>query len=640
MTSPKLIAIEGPVKGTTFPLVAGSYWIGRDKLNHIQLSDTMVSRRHCRIVIEGDALILRDENSSNGTLVNDVPVRERALSGGDLIRIGDSQFLLILSEDKPTRPGQKSRLDDSQIVINTTINLTPDEAVYLRPDKVATAPASERVARDLSSLLKISRAISQIRELAELQRRLMELIFEVIPAQTGAIILSKERFVQSEPFIWFGREPAGERSISVSRTVVDRVMAGGEAVLGIDISESETLRHVESLLASQTQSLLCAPIRLYDQTLGVIYLDASDPDARFDEDHLQLLTAIAAIVAAPFDNAGQFETLKGAARILRAELDSAYDMVGESEPMRTVYELIWKVAPSDSTVLILGESGTGKELAARAIHKLSLRADRPFVAINCAGLSDTLLESDLFGHEKGAFTGAVAQKKGRLEMAEGGTVFLDEMGELPLPLQAKLLRVLQTREFERVGGTRAIKSDIRFIAATNRDLETAIKNGNFRADLYYQLNVVSLTMPALRDRRDDIVLLAHYFAVKCGRKCKKRIRGLAPAAKTLLLSYDWPGNVRELENVIERAVALGSTEMIQPEDLPESLHETTLLPDAQQTKFHSAARDAKRQIVLNALDQAEGNYTQAAKILGIHPNNLHRLARNLGLKTTITEKPA
>src|SRR5262245_54036695 len=315
-------------------------------------------------------------------------------------------------------------------------------------------------------------------------------------------------------------------------------------------------------------------------------------------------------------------------------------MVGESEQMQGVYQLISRVAPSDSTVLILGESGTGKELAARAVHNLSPRVGKPFVAINCAGLSDTLLESNLFGHEKGAFTGAVAQKKGKLEIADGGTVFLDEMGELPLPLQAKLLRVLQTREFERVGGTRAIKVDIRLIAATNRNLEAAIKNGSFRADLYYRLNVVSLTMPALRDRRDDITLLAHYFVVKYGQKCKRHVRGLVPATKTLLIGYDWPGNVRELENVIERAVLLGSTEMIQPEDLPESLHETTLLPDVQQTKFHSAAREAKRQIVLNALDQAAGNYTHAAKILGIHPNNLHRLARNLGLKPAIIEKPA
>jgi transcriptional regulator with PAS, ATPase and Fis domain len=208
------------------------------------------------------------------------------------------------------------------------------------------------------------------------------------------------------------------------------------------------------------------------------------------------------------------------------------------------------------------------------------------------------------------------------------------MGELPLALQAKLLRVLQTREFERVGGTRTIKVDIRLIAATNLDLEAALKNGSFRSDLYYRLNVVSMKMPALRDRRDDIVLLAHYFTVKCAQKCKRQVKGLAPATKTLLISYDWPGNVRELENVIERAVVLGSTDIIQPEDLPESLHENTLAPNVKQTNFHAAAREAKRQIVLNAIERAGGNYTRAAKALGIHPNNLHRLIHSLELRPT------
>ncbi len=634
MVKLKLIAVEGPVKGTTFPLVTDEVWIGRDTVNNIQLSDPMVSRRHCRIRLEGDSLKLRDEDSSNGTLVNDVPVRERILTNGDVIRIGDSQFLVVFSEEVPSTSGLRSQLDDSRVVSNTTIRLMPDEAVYLRPDKIASLPPNERLARDLNSLLRISRAISQIRELAELQRQLMELIFEVIPAETGAIILSKDRVVQPDPFVWFGKQPAKENSLKVSHTVIDRVLQGGEAVLGNDIPGSESLRDVKSLLISQTQSLLCVPLTLYDQTLGVIYLDTKNAEARFDEDHLQLLTAIAGIAGAAFDNAIKMEELKDDARRLKAELDSGRNMVGESDPMRAVYQLISRVSPSDSTVLILGESGTGKELAARAIHNLSRRAEKPFVAINCAGLSDTLLESDLFGHEKGAFTGAVAQKKGKLEVADGGTVFLDEMGELPLALQAKLLRVLQTREFERVGGTRTIKVDIRLIAATNRDLEEALKNGGFRNDLYYRLNVVSMTMPALRDRRDDIILLAQYFTIKCGQKCKRQIKGLSPAAKNLLISYDWPGNVRELENVIERAVVLGSTELIQPEDLPESLHENSPLPSVQQTNFHAAAKEAKKQIVLNAIEQAGGNYTRAAKSLGIHPNNLHRLINSLGLKST------
>jgi Nif-specific regulatory protein len=307
-------------------------------------------------------------------------------------------------------------------------------------------------------------------------------------------------------------------------------------------------------------------------------------------------------------------------------------MVGESPRMREVYQFIGRAAPTTSTVLIKGESGTGKELVARAIHLNSARSQNPFVAINCAVLSETLLESELFGHEKGAFTGAITQKKGKLEAATGGTVFLDELGELAPALQAKLLRVLQEREFERVGGTRSIKVDIRLIAATNRDLEQAIKAGAFRQDLYYRLNVLSLTMPALKDRRDDIPLLAGYFAMRFSTKAGRALKGVSPEARKCLMQYDWPGNVRELENAMERAVVLGTTELIQPEDLPEALLEQQAVPGVQVTEYHQAVKETKRKLVLKAFQEGDGNYAQTARILGIHPNNLHRLIRSLDLK--------
>ena len=221
-----------------------------------------------------------------------------------------------------------------------------------------------------------------------------------------------------------------------------------------------------------------------------------------------------------------------------------------------------RVAPTDATVLIEGESGTGKELVARAIHRNSRRAENAFVAINCAAIAENLLESELFGHEKGSFTGAFAQKKGKIELAEGGTLFFDEIGELRPELQAKLLRVLQEKEFERVGGTKAISLDARLIAATNKNLAQAVERGEFRKDLYYRLNVVTLAMPALRDRPEDIPLLAEHFLIKVSRKCKKRIDGFSDEARLCLQRYDWPGNVRELENAIERAVVLGSGELI------------------------------------------------------------------------------
>ena len=376
--------------------------------------------------------------------------------------------------------------------------------------------------------------------------------------------------------------------------------------------------------------MLVAPLLTTSKVTGLIYLDSAAN--RFDQEHLELLCGVAGMASGPLENERRMESLEAENRRLRSDINLEHNMVGEGPRMREVYQFIAKAAPTDSTVLIRGESGTGKELVARAIHLNSSRSQNPFVAINCAALSETLLESELFGHEKGAFTGAIAQKKGKFEVANGGTVFLDELGELAPSLQAKLLRVLQEREFERLGSTRAIKVDIRLIAATNRELEQAIKDGGFRQDLYYRLNVLTVKMPALKQRPEDIPLLAGYFALRFSKKASRAVKGISPEARKCLVQYEWPGNVRELENAIERAVVLGTTELIQPEDLPEELLQKQAIPGVQVTEYHQAVKDAKRQLVLKAFEEAGGNYAQAARLLGIHPNNLHRLIRNLDLQ--------
>ena len=336
----------------------------------------------------------------------------------------------------------------------------------------------------------------------------------------------------------------------------------------------------------------------------------------------------------------EIERLEMENRRLQATINVEHDMVGNSPAMRAVYQFISKVAPTDSTVLIHGESGTGKELVARAVHRNSRRAGMPFVAINCAAITETLLESEMFGHEKGAFTGAIAQKRGKLEIAGGGTVFLDEIGEMAPALQAKLLRVLQEHEFERVGGTRTIRADIRVIAATNRDLTEMVRKGGFRQDLYYRLNVVALTMPPLRERRADIPALAAYFMARFARRSGRPLRGFAPGAIEALTRHDWPGNVRELENAIERAVVMGSSDYILAEDLPETLARGDGRPadGARVAPFHDAVSEAKRQIVLRAFEQAGGSFTEAARLLGLHPNYLHRLVRNLDLRSRLKRR--
>jgi len=309
-------------------------------------------------------------------------------------------------------------------------------------------------------------------------------------------------------------------------------------------------------------------------------------------------------------------------------------MVGASPALQKLQQMMERVAPRDTPVLILGESGTGKELVARGLHRMSERSAKPFMAINCAAISETLLESELFGHEKGAFTGAVAQKKGKLEIAQGGTVFLDEIGELPLALQAKLLRVLQEREFERVGGTQTMKLDIRLLAATNRDLAAEVRHGKFREDLYHRVNVVALRTPPLRDRPGDILTLANHFLIRSAARCRRRVAAISEEAQRYLLSYQWPGNVRELENAMERAVVLGQSETILAEDLPETVLESAAVPEVPGA-LHSSVQAIKRQAILTAFQESGGDHRQAAERLNLHPNSLRRLIRTLKLKETL-----
>ena len=380
-----------------------------------------------------------------------------------------------------------------------------------------------------------------------------------------------------------------------------------------------------------------APLVAEAEVLGVVGIGHSNDGIRFDRAHLQLAAAAAALAGPAFLEALRFARLEAENRRLQREIDIQHDMVGESAVALDLYRFIAKAAPTDSTVLICGESGTGKELAARALHRNSPRSSKPFVAVNCAALSEHLVESELFGHEKGAFTGAISQKKGKLEVAEGGTFFLDEVGELPLSLQAKLLRVLQERVLERVGGTRLIPVNVRLIAATNRNLQELIGRGGFRQDLYYRLNVITLKMPPLRERREDIVVLAQHCVRKLSARVKRQIRGISPNARDLLKAYHWPGNIRELENAIERAVVIGVEDDIMIEDLPEELLDSIGEQRQGGVGFHSAVRDSKRKLILDALSQAKGNYTEAAQALELNPTYLHRLIANLDLKRDITQ---
>src|SRR6266851_4110036 len=557
---PRLAAISGKLKGAIFTISEDEVVIGRETAANICIADASVSRRHSRIEKNGERFVITDLESLNGTFINDVPVKTRTLEHGDRVRIGESQFLFLLHDGDISSQSSQVRMDDRQMLSGSTVQVRFDDALYL-------------MARDLSALMKISTTINAIRGVGELQKRLLELLFEVVPAQHGAILLTEDDTIEAASVFGLDRTNGKDETITVSQTIARQVLRDGTALLANDPATGPTLG-TESLIRARTASVMCVPLIMLDRKLGVLYLDTRVRGDEFNKDHLQLVVAISGIAAVAIENARHFEWLEDENRRLLEDVNIEHNMVGEGAAMERVYHFISKVAPSDSTVLISGESGTGKELAARAIHRNSKRAGRPFVAVNCAALAETLIESELFGHEKGSFTGALGQKKGRLEIADGGTVFLDEIGELSHALQVKLLRVLQEREFERVGGTRAVKVDIRLLTATNKDLEEAIAQGAFRQDLYFRLNLVQLKMPALRERVKDISLLANYFAARYAEKCNRRVVGISPEAQKRLISYDWPGNVRELENAIERAVVLGATDTILPEDLPESILES------------------------------------------------------------------
>ena len=635
---PRLLVIAGPAKDSTIPLPDGEATLGRDPTNAVAMADASVSRKHCLLRREEDGRFqIRDLDSRNGTLVNGLVVKEQWLRHGDEIATGDSVFLFLLEDVDQAVPASRIEFDDSHPTAETKV-LHPREVLYMHPDRLLRElPATSQVARNLNALLKISRVVHAIRGLEELQAQLLDLIFDVVPAGRGAILLAEGPGLEFNCLYARTRQAGQPQLVRVSRTIARQVMKENVAILGVDVAASGALRDVESLVASDVRSLVCVPLTVFERVIGCIYLDNTSATSRFQEEHLQLMAAIAGISAVALDNARRLQWLEQENQRLTTEVRQEQSLVGESARMKEIFQFLARVAPAESTVLIEGESGTGKELAARALHRNSRRAEKPFVAINCAAIPETLLESDLFGHERGAFTGAAALKKGRLEVADGGVVFLDEIGELAPALQVKLLRVLQEREFERVGGTHSIKVDIRLIAATNRDLDEAVRKGEFRQDLYYRLAVVKLTMPALREHRDDIPMLTRHFVQKYAKRSKVKPKPVSREAMAALVNYEWPGNVRELENAVERALVMGSSDAVLLEDLPESLLEQESPAEMHEGKYHASMKELKKQLIVDAVEQTRGNYVEAAGILGVHPNYLHRLVRNLGLKAMLQE---
>ena len=598
----RLVAKNGPLAGTALTLADG-VTIGPPGGG----VDRQTRWFRVRAADDG-GFVLQALDRRAPLFVNGLPLTSRPLAPRDELRVGDSLF--IVEEDDPAPlPGLGSCPVREQPLPSVRPVLQVGFDDMLLHGGVAEGT---RESRDLLTLMRACAALSAVHGLAAIDAALAGFVLDVVPAER-VVLAGGERGPAEVRSAWSAATDSSA-AVEIDSELLDRVAKDGTAMM----------IHVNG------RDAVVAPMMAFGRATGAVWADIRR-GAPVDAGHLRLLLVVAALVAVARERLLESARLQADNDLLQAEINLDHNMVGRSRPMKALFDRIARVARTESTLLLRGESGTGKELVARAAHRNSSRADRPFIAINCAAITESLLESELFGHEKGAFTGAVGLKKGKLELADRGTLFLDEIGELPLALQAKLLRALQEREFERVGGTRSVRVDFRLIAATNRDLEAAVKAATFRQDLFYRLNVVTLALPPLRDRKDDIGPLAEYFVRKHAPRCGRRVRGLTPAAVELLARHQWPGNVRELENVVEQALALGNGEQIEPDDLPAGLGESGISAGTS-LDYHATVEETKREIILRAFERAGRSHAGAARLLGLHPNYLHRLMRNFNLR--------
>lgn len=470
---------------------------------------------------------------------------------------------------------------------------------------------------NFNALYDITKTINSILDPNELLEKVLEIAMTHLSAERGFVMLSDQNAELGYTVVAFknfnskkaGNEFAG------SSSVVKSVLDLGEPVLTFDAMSDERFESSVSIMAQKILSIICIPLRTGERITGAVYLDSSKSRKAFTDDALKFLTIFGNLAAIAIENAEQYSMLQAENVRLKNEVDVTHlfgNIIGASEKWKRALEMAQRVLDVDVAILLTGESGTGKELVARAIHDNGTRKGKPFVAVNASALPENLMESELFGYMKGSFTGANADKKGLIEVANGGTLFLDEIGDLPQNLQAKILRLLQEKEYRRVGDTKNKIADIRIIAATNKDLEAEVKAGKFRDDLFFRLNVVEIHLPPLRERRDDIPLLAKYFLKRAVENYKRQIDSIHPDAMQVLLANPWKGNVREFQNVIERAVVLCRGSQLTKEDFIFNAGDSSALQKSSMT-----LADFERQIIEATLKEMGGNRTRTAERLGV-----------------------
>jgi len=501
----------------------------------------------------------------------------------------------------------------------------------------------ERQAKELALLFDVSRVLERTLDLRDVVDLLLSKLAGDLGMVRAALTLlnrdTQEVFIEAAHGLSASEQRRGRYALGegVTGTVVQ---TGQPAVVPHIDEDSSFLDRtgIRSRGLHDDLAFVCVPIRVGDETLGAlsVHRPATTPEAL--QQDVRLLSIVATMIAqavrlrrkAQEDQKRLVEENERLRQSLQKRFRPS-NIIGKSKPMQGVYDLIAQVSRSEATVLIEGESGVGKELVAHAIHFNSSRAQGPIVKVNCAALPQSVLESELFGHEKGAFTGAVAQRRGRFELAEGGTIFLDEIGDISPSLQVQFLRVLQEREFERVGGTKTLRADLRVVAATNHDLHELIKTGRFREDLYYRLNVFPIRVPPLRERQADILLLADHFVEVYGKANSKRVRRISTPAIDMLMNYHWPGNVRELENCIERAVLLTDDDVIHGHHLPPTLQTAESSGTVHDGTLQASVERLERELVVEALKSSRGNMAKAARSLGLTERMMGLRVRKHGI---------
>ncbi len=559
--------------------------VGRDPENDVTIPDPALPPTALHIHFDG-----QDYNAA-------------AHDGGDMTVNGRRRSTWRLG------PGDRIRVGASELFFDPA------------PRAEVPRPAAGQRLLALETLVRFSERLLGTTDLARLLDELLDALLEVTQADKGFLILLEDGEMSVRASRNLAREGIEGAIDRVSDSIIRRVVESRKPLVVADALHDAEWSGSSSVVNLKLCSVMCAPLMQKGEVFGVIYLGNDNVVSLFDDRALEVLTVFAAQASLLVQNGILLDSLRRENLSLREAVSSRQygDLIGSGASMREVYRRIEKVAATDISVLISGETGTGKEVVAREIHRRSPRAEGAFVAVNCGAIPETLLESELFGHVKGAFTGAIANRLGKFQAAHGGTLFLDEIGDMPLALQVKILRALQDRAVTKVGDARPEPVDIRVVAATNRVLEDEIKKGTFREDLYYRLNVVAIGLPPLRDRGDDLVVIARYFLQKYSKEFGVRVRGFTPSALVAMRKYGWPGNIRELENRVKKAVVLADRALVSAEDLdlrPEILE--PILPLAQ------AKEEFQKRYINDVLERNGGNRTKTAKDLGVDPRTIFR----------------